>query len=157
MRYLVPQKLVYSAPRILEVAPFTFDFFETVQCGLINTETQIKAIDVLAYFILDELGMGDYSDFSAFISMIPKDSSYLPFSWSKEQLNAFDPDTRKLIESDLDEFNDFVERITLYHSVINEHLRWTKQELQWAFMTIQTRFELFAKLVELIRAQGQLN
>ena len=142
--HLVPQKLVFSASRILEVAPLTFDFFETVHCGLINMETQIQAIDVLAYFILDELGMGDYSEFSAFISMIPKDSSYLPFSWSKEQLNAFDTDMRKLIESDLEEFNQFLERMTLYHSVINEHLRWTKQELQWAFMTIQTRFELLA-------------
>lgn len=122
------------------------DFFETVLCGLSggnNDQIQIKAIDVIAYFLLDELSLGDYSEFAAFLSMVPKDSAYLPFAWSAEQLNAFDAETRKLIESDLTEFNEFNKRITLYHEVIKEPLRWTRQELQWVFMTIQTRCVLF--------------
>ena len=138
----VPLRLVLSVPRILEVSPLALDFFETVVCGLSggdNDHVQIKAVDVLAYFLLDEFSLGDYSEFAAFLSMVPKESLCLPFAWSVEELNAFDSEARKLIEIDLAEFNEFNKRITLYHNVIGEPFRWTRQELQWAYMTIQTR------------------
>ena len=62
----MPVDLVLSVPRVLEVSSTTLDFFETVVCGLTNKhDVQIKAIDVLAFFLLDEQSMGDFAGLGA--------------------------------------------------------------------------------------------
>ena len=90
------------------------------------------------------------------MSMIPKDSSFLPFAWSKDAHQAFDEDTRKLLQADLEQFSNFCSRMTLYHEAIKEPLRWTRTEMQWAFMTLQTRFELSFETVGTIRIDYQV-
>ena len=73
----MPTSVVYNVPRILRTSMSTADFFETVVCALKHTQHQIQAIDVLAFFLLDELSMGNFSPVGAFMSMIPKGYSRL--------------------------------------------------------------------------------
>ena len=62
-----------NIPRILEYSWSTFDFFETAYCAIIHEdEIQIEPIDVFAFFLLDEIGMGTFSDYHDYLAMLPK-------------------------------------------------------------------------------------
>ena len=65
--------MVLNIPRILEYSWSTFDFFETAYCAIIHEdEIQIEPIDVFAFFLLDEIGMGTFSDYHDDDSLVEK-------------------------------------------------------------------------------------
>ena len=65
--------MVLNIPRILEYSWSTFDFFETAYCAIIHEdEIQIEPIDVFAFFLLDEIGMGTFADYHDYLAMLPK-------------------------------------------------------------------------------------
>ena len=65
--------MVLNIPRILEYSWSTFDFFETAYCAIIHEDKiQIEPIDVFAFFLLDEIGMGTFSDYHDYLAMLPK-------------------------------------------------------------------------------------
>ena len=74
-----------NIPRILEYSWSTFDFFETAYCAIIHEdEIQIEPIDVFAFFLLDEIGMGTFSDYHDYLAMLPKGSNRYPFLLPKK-------------------------------------------------------------------------
>ena len=65
--------MVLNIPRILEYSWSTFDFFETAYCAIIHEDQiQIEPIDVFAFFLLDEIGMGTFSEYHDYLAMLPK-------------------------------------------------------------------------------------
>ena len=74
--------MVLNIPRILEYSWSTFDFFETAYCAIIHEdEIQIEPIDVFAFFLLDEIGMGTFSEYHDYLAMLPKGTDrYLKLS-----------------------------------------------------------------------------
>ena len=75
--------MVLNIPRILEYSWSTLDFFETAYCAIIHEdEMQIEAIDVFAFFLLDEIGMGTFSDYHDYLAMLPKGTNRYPFHYS---------------------------------------------------------------------------
>ena len=68
-----------NIPRILEYSWSTFDFFETAYCAIIHEdEIQIEPIDVFAFFLLDEIGMGTFSEYHDYLAMLPKGTDRYP-------------------------------------------------------------------------------
>ena len=80
----MPTTLVYDVPRILQMSLDTNEFFELIHCQTVTDEIPftIPSVDVLSYFLLAENATKAGSPVHAWISMLPKEVSLLPFTWA---------------------------------------------------------------------------